>query len=184
MPQGSFSAQINDWVAATKARQEAVFKEATQRVVEAMQEPGPSKASTKKALAIGAGLGKVRKNGTRGNSVKAYGPVYSGGSGNLPVDTGFLRASLIANLGQPNFALQDKPENRDSFTYDEGRVALVISSATIKDKITAAYSAKYARAVEYGSHGRPGRRFVALAAQRWPQIVAEVAAEAQARAMK
>jgi hypothetical protein len=107
-------------------------------------------------------------------------PVARGG--NMPVDSGFLRASLMAAIGNANFSLTDKPDGEGSYSFDMGQVALIIASASITDTITAAYTANYARHQEYGARGRAGRRFVGLAAQQWPRIVEEVAKEAQARA--
>jgi hypothetical protein len=107
-------------------------------------------------------------------------PVASGG--NLPVDTGFLRASLRATLGEPAFPVTENPGG--SFSYDAGTVSLVIADAKITDTITAVYGANYAIFVNYGTSRTPARRFVDLAAQQWPRIVEEVAAEARARAKK
>jgi hypothetical protein len=102
-----------------------------------------------------------------------------GAGGNLPVDTGFLRASLVANIGTETPALVGRPSDTGSYSYDAGQVNLVIAGAHADDIITVAYGANYARFQEYGVHGREGRRFVALAAQQWPRVVNEVCAEAQ-----
>ena len=145
MAQGSFAAEVSDWVRQTKARTDAVYRESAQRVVEAMQVP------------------------------RAMG-------GNMRVDTGFLRASLVATTTGILPPLQDKPDGVPAFSYDAGQINLVINGADITDTITVAYTANYARPREYGSRGQPGDRFVALAAQQWRRIVSEVATEAQARA--
>jgi hypothetical protein len=105
-----------------------------------------------------------------------------GAGGNMPVDTGFLRASLLATLNSPAEAIRFKPENVEAFAYADQQVALVIAAARIGDTIYAVYTANYARFQEYGTEGRAGRGFVRLAAQQWQQVVSEVAAEAQARA--
>ena len=107
-------------------------------------------------------------------------PVSSGG--NMPVDTGFLRASLQAALGDPGFSVVFKPTDGSSFTYNAGEVALVIASAHLGETITAVYTANYAFFVEYGTSKMGARRFVGLAAQQWPRIVSEVAAEARSGA--
>ena len=106
-------------------------------------------------------------------------PVARGG--NLPVDTGFLRASLRVTLGDTLAPATAKPDGPGVFTYDPSTVQLTLIASKPADVITAAYGANYARFQEYGARGRPGRRFVALAAQQWPAIVAQVAAEAKAR---
>jgi hypothetical protein len=146
MPQGTFSAQVSDWVRQTKERQLAVFQESAQRVIAMAQTP------------VGQG-------------------------GNMPVKTGFLRASGQAVIGEalPSLTTNPNPES-GAFGYDASAVNLVISNATIRDTITFAYAANYAAAQEYGTHGHAGRRFVALAAQQWPGIVAQVCREAEGRA--
>jgi hypothetical protein len=104
-----------------------------------------------------------------------------GAGGNMPVDTGFLRASLRATLGEPGFSVTYNPGDGSSHAYDAGTVSLVISSAHIEDTISAIYTANYAPYVEYGTSKMAARRFVGLAVQQWPRIVSEVAAEAQTR---
>ena len=141
--QGSFSAAVDAWTRATRARMDAVRKEAVQRTIEVMQTP-------------------VAKGG------------------NLPVDTGYMRSSLLVSIGDALPPLTDKPEGGGSFTYNGGQAALTIARSQIEDTITAAYGAKYAPHQEYGSRGRPGRRFVALAAQQWPRIVEETIRDAKA----
>jgi len=106
-------------------------------------------------------------------------PRAAGGA--LRIDTGFLRASLVATTTGVLPPLQGKPDGVLAFAYDAGQINLVINGAEITDPITVAYTANYARPREYGSRGQPGDRFVALAAQQWQRIVSEVAAEAQAR---
>jgi hypothetical protein len=145
MAQGSFSAQVSDWVKETKERRDAVYRESAQRVVEVMQTP------------------------------KAMG-------GNMRVDTGFLRASLIATTSAALPTTIDKPDGPAAFSYDAMQINLVIAGADITDPITVVYTANYARPREYGARGQPGDRFVALAAQQWQRIVAEVCNEAKSRA--
>jgi len=104
-----------------------------------------------------------------------------GQGGNLPVDTGFMRASLTASIGTGNFALKTNPNPDGKFSYDAGAVSLVIAKAKVEEPLEFVYTANYARMQEYGSRGRDGRRFVALAASQWPRIVSEVSREAQQR---
>lgn len=104
-----------------------------------------------------------------------------GAGGNLPIDTGFLRASLQGSIGNGTPPLRDRPDDEARYSYDVGQIALVIAGAELQDTITVAYGASYARHVEYGARGRAGRRFVGLAAQQWPRVVDEVCREAQAR---
>lgn len=107
-------------------------------------------------------------------------PVRDGG--NMPVDTGTLRASLMATLGTPGFAVTFNPGTGHSRTYDAGAVSLVIANAKLGDTITAVYTANYALHVEYGTSKMRPRRFVGLAAQQWQRIVDEVCVEAKTRA--
>ncbi len=103
-------------------------------------------------------------------------PVAQGG--NMPVDTGFLRASLQSGLNaKPNLA----PEGRSQGGAEE-EVELTIAQMKIGDTYHAAYGANYAAAVEFGGGGRQPRAFVRSAAKKWGQIVKQVAKEAQARA--
>lgn len=192
MAASSFTAQVEKWVAETKERAVAVRNESTQRVIEIMQEPGPSRARMSAAVAAGAGLGKVKKDGTRGVSKRAFGPVPAmGGGGRLPVDTGYLRASLVVSIGEALPAITEAPKEGGSHTWDASAVQLKLEGAELSDTITAAYTAAYARRIEYGFKGKDklgrqfsqsGTRFVALAAQQWPQIVDRVCREARDKA--
>lgn len=194
MAQGPFSAGVTAWIAETRERMAAVRQEAAQRVVEIMQTPGPSVATVKKAISAGAGLGRVKKNGDRGVSKKAFGPIPNpGGTGNLPVDSGFLRASLMGVIGEGTFTATEPPKDGSGFSYDAGQINLVIAGSKLTDTITVAYTAAYARRMEYGFKGtdslgrkynQPGRAFVRLAAQQWQRVCTEVATEAQKGATK
>lgn len=103
-----------------------------------------------------------------------------GRGGNMPVDTGFLRSSLVANLSGDIPLKRERPSDEASYSPSTGEVVLVIENATLKDTITLAYTASYARFAEYGARGRAGRRFMTLAAQRWNEIVNQTCREAYA----
>lgn len=167
-----FAVPIEAWVAETADLMEGVLHEATQRTIEIMQTPGPSKASTKMAIEKGAGLGK---NGR--NSKKAMGPVGPGtGGGRLPVDTGFLWHSLVVSLdGMPQ--MRDNPTEATTYTYNPGPINMVVSNATLGDTIFAGYAAKYAAKVNYSY----GYMFVDMATQRWSQTVNAVVQELKGR---
>lgn len=189
MAQGSFSAQVSQWVRDTKERQVAVRDASVQSIIEIMQEPGPSRAMTAKAVASGTGLGKTKADGSRGVSKKAFGPISQpGGGGLLPVDTGFLRASLKVSIGEALPPIAETPDE-GTFTWDPGEVSLALDGSKLSDTILAVYTAAYARRIEYGFKGKDslgreysqsGSRFVALAAQRWPQVVEQECAKAKA----
>lgn len=106
-------------------------------------------------------------------------PVAEGG--NMPVDTGFLRASLQVGTGGPAPMTRGRPAEGGSYAYAPTAAALAIAGAQIGQTIYASYTANYAGFVHYGRAGKPGRQWVTMAAQRWPQIVAAVAGELQSR---
>lgn len=104
-------------------------------------------------------------------------PVAKGG--NMPVDTGFLRNSLQSSLNSPILAVMANPGV--PVAYDDQGVTLTILSAELGDTIYAVYGANYARYVEYGANGRPGRAFVRQAAAKWKSTVSQAAVELQRR---
>lgn len=87
-----------------------------------------------------------------------------GAGGNMPVDTGFLRASIQASLNAPVLRQMPNPGGAAGFATD---TSLVIAGAELGDTIYATYGANYAVYQEYGANGKPGRGFVRLAAQNW-----------------
>lgn len=108
----------------------------------------------------------------------AQNPVGHGG--NMPVRTGFLRASGQAVIGDALPTLVPNPNPHGAFSYAAGDVNLTIASATLDDTITFGWAANYARPVNYGSGSRKGYLFRDLAAQRWNATVDEVSREAEA----
>ena len=104
-----------------------------------------------------------------------------GAGGNMPIDTGFLRASLQTTLNAPTAKITYRQSDAP-VTFDTSAPALTIAGAKLGDTVYAVYGANYAPYVEYGTGGRAGRGFVRLAAQRWPEIVSQAATEARGRA--
>ena len=95
-----------------------------------------------------------------------------GNGGNMPVDTGFLRASLLASSSSmPQISEANVGAKDSSYSYSSGPVSLVINDTPIGGTLYCGYTAAYAAHVNYGSNGRAGRLFVELAAQKWPQFV-------------
>jgi hypothetical protein len=94
-----------------------------------------------------------------------------GAGGNMPVDTGFLRASLEAKIGSPPQGYRVKSKFDFGYQLDSAQYTLTINQADIGDVIYAVYLAEYAWFQEYGSQGRAGRAFVRLAAMQWSRIV-------------
>jgi hypothetical protein len=96
-----------------------------------------------------------------------------------PVDTGFLRASLVvsANGPVPMSRTPDAGGSLETQSYD-----LAIAGAGLGSAIYATFGAVYAAHVEYGAQGRAGRGMVRLAAQAWPQHVERATELAKSRA--
>jgi hypothetical protein len=102
--------------------------------------------------------------------------------GNMPIDTGFLRASVVGALNSPVLTATAKPNGPTAFQYDGGvQVETALASLELGDVFHVAWTANYAIHVEYGARGRPGRAFARSAISRWQTTVAQVAAEARAR---
>lgn len=98
----------------------------------------------------------------------------------VPIDTGFLRASLLASTTAMPVLSVSNP-GQGTFSPDIGAIELVIAGADIGDTIYLGYSANYGAHVHYGANGRPGRPWVSMVAQRWQSIVDAKAAEVKAR---
>ncbi|MBX9574548.1 MAG: hypothetical protein K2X07_02800 [Caulobacteraceae bacterium] len=111
----------------------------------------------------------------------AFAQTPIGAGGNMPVDVGFLRASLVVRPGRSPMVAQDKPKSGGPVSYDAGPSSLAILAWDMTGPLRAIWTARYARHVHYGARGRPGRPWVTLARQRWPQIVGEVIADAKGR---
>lgn len=141
------SATASAWVLETKERIVAVVRETAVRFVEIVQTPGPSVANP------GGGQG-----------------------GNMPIEYGFLRASLQASLNGPAFVARDRPDGDLKFNWSEGAVIAVIASAGIEDRITFAYTARYSRIMEFRY------AFIRLTGQRLQSIVDGVCADLKSRA--
>lgn len=80
--------------------------------------------------------------------------------GRMPVDTGFLRNSLIATLNGSAVG-----GGADAYT-------LAIAGAELGDTIFAGWTANYARFMEYGTSKATGNFYMLNAAQQWQAIVA------------
>ena len=97
----------------------------------------------------------------------------------VPVDTGFLRTSLMASttaMPQMTRANPGVP-----VPADLGDIVLVIAGADLGDTIYLGYTANYAAHVHYGALGNAPRPWVTMVAQRWTAIVAAKAAEVKQR---
>jgi hypothetical protein len=88
--------------------------------------------------------------------------------GNLPIDTGFLRNSLVSGL------------NGSTSLSGPDSYVIAIAGAAIGDSVIAGWTAEYARRMEYGFVGQDalgryynqrGFGYVRGAAVQWQQIV-------------
>ncbi|MFG1330199.1 HK97 gp10 family phage protein [Xanthobacter autotrophicus] len=113
----------------------------------------------------------------------------AGDGGRMPVDTGFLRASLQMTLNAPATGPLQKPL-KGSGRLGTGQFDFRFDHAELGDMIYATYGAAYARRLEYGfvgqdslgrTYNQVGKAFVRSAAQKWGQIVAQVSTELKAR---
>lgn len=164
----TFSFAVGEWCRGVMGAAEAIFKMSVQDVVGEMQKVGPSKASTKAAI-------KSAKKKFVGP------PAPAGAGGRLPVDTGFLRASLLASTSSmPAISPGAVPVEGKRYTVGE-QVELTIAGLTLGQPFYAGYTAAYAAAMEYGSGSLAPYAFVRTAAQGWQQIVSKREAELMRR---
>lgn len=92
--------------------------------------------------------------------------------GHMRVDTGFLRASLLASTSaMPVINPAARPVEGKSYGYDGSEISAVIAGSELGQTIHLGYTASYAAFREFGSNGQAPDAFVRSAAQRWPQIV-------------
>lgn len=96
-----------------------------------------------------------------------------------PVDTGFLRASLMASTTAMPQMTRTNPGA--AVPADLGDIILVIAGADLGDTIYLGYTANYAAYVHYGARGNAPRPWVTMVAQRWVAIVEMKATEVKQR---
>lgn len=138
MAQKSFSAQLDAFAMATRARVEAVFKESARRTISLAQ---------------------------------SY----------VPVDTGFLRASVRASLdAMPPIDPGARP-TLPGYNYDAGDVVLTIAGARLGDTIYAGWTASYAGHVNNGTSNMAPVAFVDRAAMSWQATVNQVSSDLRDR---
>jgi hypothetical protein len=98
--------------------------------------------------------------------------------GNMPVDTGFLRSSLVAKIGDMPSGMKTREKSGKNAYASENAaldttITLVINNMKAGDVLWAIYLANYAGYQEYGTKYMTGHAFVRLAAQNWQSIVAQ-----------
>lgn len=103
-----------------------------------------------------------------------------GAGGNMPIDTGFLRKSLMASTSFMPTMEFDRDEG-GVYRWNDAQLNTTLSGWSLGEDFYLGYTANYAIHQEFGANGRPGRAFVRLAAQQWPEIVSFVEAKLDAR---
>lgn len=102
--------------------------------------------------------------------------------GHMRVDTGFLRASLMASTSaMPAINKAANPAEGSSYSYDDGQIEAVIAGSEIGQTLYFGYTAAYSAHREYGARGQAPDAFVRTAAQQWQGIVSEKAADLKSR---
>lgn len=95
--------------------------------------------------------------------------------GNMPYDTGFLRASYMVSLDGVPFGDGVNPDRKGQYKYDSGPVELVIATAQYGDVLWGGWVAVYAKYMEH----RYG--YLRSAVQNWQSIVNGVVTEMKVR---
>jgi hypothetical protein len=102
--------------------------------------------------------------------------------GNLPVDTGYLRASIQASKTAPAPIDPSSKGNAGAkYAFNPGPINMVINDAKLGETVFVTVTASYGPHVEFGTSKQPAALFVEQAAQQWPQIVAQVQNELKGR---
>lgn len=146
--------QFAEWITRVEGGLETLRLEASQDVIAEMQRVGPSVANPD-----------------------------GGDGGHMPVDLGYLRASLVVTLDQPTPANQQappRPEGHrpgDAPIYEprDNDIVMALANAPEGTPVFATYGAVYA-GVQEARYG-----FAKLAAQKWPQLCAAAQARIKRR---
>lgn len=104
-----------------------------------------------------------------------------GEGGNMPVVTGFLRASADFQLNAPITGTIGNESGGVPLGAWEPRMIATLANCQIGDVIHIAWRANYAVHVNYGANGRQGYHFAESAVKQWPQIVNGVINDLRAR---
>jgi hypothetical protein len=101
----------------------------------------------------------------------------------IPVDTGYARASIRASLtSMPSIDPASFNKEGAPIPYDGAEVAGVIAAAELGGTIYVGWTARYVQFLENGHSKQAPSGFVRIAAMQFPDIVAQVTAEAKSRA--
>ncbi|MCF3934345.1 hypothetical protein L1787_13090 [Acuticoccus sp. M5D2P5] len=100
--------------------------------------------------------------------------------GRMPIDTGYLRASLQASLDDFPMVAREGPSLDQRYEKNAEEISLVIASADLGGKVMFGFVAAYAMRMEYGFEGtdelgrqyhQSGFGFVRGAVDEWQSIV-------------
>ncbi len=100
--------------------------------------------------------------------------------GRLPIDTGFLRASLVATSVAERPGVTFAPEGGGTFSWDAGQIGLVLDGINIAEGVRFTYQAAYAMRQHYGFQGedslgrtynQAGKYWVTMVAQNWQRYI-------------
>lgn len=151
----TFSEQVEAQVTEAKKRLDEVARRSAERLITYIQRPGWSARAARRA-------GNGEDVGIRHDSA-------------VPVDTGFLRASLV--VGSVPVQGTTKGAENGHYDWNESQATGYIRSMSLNTTMYATYAAEYAAKIHWGSDGFPARPWVNLSVQMWPTIVAEVVGE-------
>lgn len=132
-----FELQIDRFVLNTEEKLLAVTRESIEAVVEDAQLPGPSKND----------------------------PVGQGGK--MRVDTGFLRATGLAQIGSMPFGPSNERDAKSRYVWAKNQLEIVLASMKIGDTLYFGWTADYARIREMYDG------FLEGAVQKWQTHVDE-----------
>lgn len=96
--------------------------------------------------------------------------------GRMPVQTGFLRSSMVVTLNTPHVGFSQRVKGK-MYDYPFDQYLMTINNFKLGDKVFAVFASAYAIHQEYGTSRMPGNFFVRTAAQEWPQTVNGVVRE-------
>ena len=140
----------------------AIFKMAVQELIANAQRGKPSKHKLER--------GKLSK--AQSEALARF------GTGNLPVDTGALRASLISELDGGQFRIGKKSKDHSAVGYD---ARVVIDNVKIGSDLSFGWTVHYAEIVEFGGGKRLPNHFMTNAVNQWPKWVGIAVAKAKIR---
>lgn len=101
-------------------------------------------------------------------------PVQQGGR--MPVDTGFLRASLeVGTTPVENLSWMHPGHSQGQFSWSIAEVERTVRSAKVGDIVYMVYQSETADWLEFGTSENRAYGFQRGAVQQWPSIVRRVA---------